>query len=238
MSGIKLIIGNGADFSASALPIYGELTVKAGKKVILDGITYQAGETDESFDLKTLPTDYQQVAANRASLKNITVFKTAPLTALAFANNSALESVVFENGVSFSNDIKTLFYNCTALQSITFNSASNYALSDCQSMFNGCIELLSLDLSMFNLSAVTNTSKMFLKINKLETLDISGFNSANVDDYTQMFTKTAGLPTALTKVIVNGCSVETKTWLIARLASLGVYVTGADSSGNECLLLT
>lgn len=236
MSGIKLVIGNGADFSAGALPIYGELTVKAGKKVILDGITYQAGETDESFDLKTLPTDYQQAAVNRESLKSITVYKTAPLITGAFANNSALESVVFEKGVSLDDDINLLFYNCSSLKSVNFNTASNHPLSNCASMFYNCKQLESLDLSMFNLTSVTDTSNMFRNIDSVATLDLSGFSSSSVTELSNMFGHTGGVTPALSKVIVNGCSSDTKSWLLLRLSSMGTFRKGVDSDGNECLL--
>ena len=93
--------------------------------------------------------------------------------------------------VDFSEvtDMRFMFYDCKALNSLDLSSFNTSNVTTMRSMFNGCYALPSLDLSNFETSKVTEMVAMFSDCYALTSINLSSFNTSKVTSMENMFNK-------------------------------------------------
>ena len=148
----------------------------------------------------------------------------------ANSSDSTKYDIIFYSPATIFAPINSsyLFYDLTALSSITLENLNTSNVTDMLYMFFSCSSLTSLDVSSFNTSKVTNMAAMFGLCTSLTSLDVSNFNTSKVTEMGAMF---AGLiqgdynrPMSLTSVNIS--SFDTSK------------VTNMDAMFNACPKLT
>ena len=86
-----------------------------------------------------------------------------------------------------TNDMDSMFKDCSSLVSIDFSSFDTTQVSDMKSMFSGCSALTHLDLSSFNTARVRYMRSMFQGCSSLKSLDLSSFSVRAVENMNSMF---------------------------------------------------
>ena len=113
-----------------------------------------------------------------------------------FQNCVSLESINF-GSFATSNvfNMSHMFYNCSSLRSLPFNSNfQTTSVIDMSYMFTNCSSLENLNLQFFNTGNLKNMSHMFDQCSKLKTLAHS-FDTSSVENMEYMFSKCIGLDT-------------------------------------------
>ena len=121
---------------------------------------------DKSFSTYT-PTSLSEFFANLTNLKTI--------TGLEYLNTEKV------------TDMRSMFYNCSALTSLDVTKFNTANVTDMSGMFNACSKLTSLDVTKFNTGNVTDMSYMFYNCSALTSLDVTNFNTENVTNMLSMF---------------------------------------------------
>ena len=121
---------------------------------------------DKSFSTYT-PTSLSEFFANLTNLKTI--------TGLEYLNTEKV------------TDMRSMFYNCSALTSLDVTKFNTAKVTDMSGMFNACSKLTSLDVTKFNTGNVTDMSYMFYNCSALTSLDVTNFNTENVTNMLSMF---------------------------------------------------
>lgn len=86
-----------------------------------------------------------------------------------------------------TNDMDSMFKDCSSLVSIDLSSFDTTQVSDMKSMFSGCSALTHLDLSSFNTARVRYMRSMFQGCSSLKSLDLSSFSVRAVENMNSMF---------------------------------------------------
>ena len=114
-----------------------------------------------------------------------------------FSNFKSVKEIDLSNADSSNvTDMSQMFYNCQALNSISFGDnfdTSNVTNMFC--MFTGCSSLAELDLSSFDTSNVTDMCAMFEYCMSLVSLDVSSFDTSKIHNMERMFADCASLLT-------------------------------------------
>ena len=84
-------------------------------------------------------------------------------------------------------DMRGMFYQCIALNSLDVSHLNTSSVTDMSEMFSGCNILTTLDVSSFNTCNVTDMGGMFEGCNALTSLDVSHFDTSNVISMGVMF---------------------------------------------------
>jgi|GEM_PF-383157 hypothetical protein len=92
-----------------------------------------------------------------------------------------------------TNDMDSMFKDCSSLVSIDLSSFDTTQVSDMKSMFSGCSALTHLDLSSFNTARVRYMRSMFQGCRSLKSLDLSSFNVSAVENMSSMFSDCTAL---------------------------------------------
>ena len=175
-------------------------SLKTNAKEWYEDYSYNLDNTNKTITL----TKYNGSAKNvtvKSSVKINNVNYFTIINGDVYNGKTSLESIVFENGVKAGTTLQQLFYNCSNLESITFNNFDTSNVTNMYRMFRGSSKLTDLDLSNFNTSNVTNMSQMFLGLSNLEKLNISGFDTSKVENMDDMYD---GLSISKFKTIVIG----------------------------------
>ena len=134
----------------------------------------------------------------------VTNFNTDNVTNMAFMFSDCRElktldvsSFNTENVGKNGGNMKSMFYGCSLLKTLTLNPESFQTsnVSSMNSMFSTCMSLVTLDVSSFDTSNVTDMSQMFYFCSDLIELDVKGFNTDNVTNMGSMFSGCRGLKT-------------------------------------------
>ena len=171
---------------------------------------------------------------------NSSFANAAPTTCYSwFYKMTKLASITGINYLKTSNvtNMKNMFYNCSALKSITLTNFNTTKVTDMSYMFNGCSGLTSLNLSSFNTAAVTNFKCMFQKCTGLTSVDVSKFNTAKATDMSYMFSTCSALTELnVSSLNISSTSVSTKYMLSAgnQLKSLTINATAANLDAEAC----
>ena len=162
---------------------------------------YRSSRTGTTYDLNE---DYYQPGWYADGTKsNVTkaVFNPSfanarPTTTYDWFNGmNNLQSIT---GMSYLNtsevtDMRWMFADCYALQSLDVSHFNTAKVTDMGYMFRSCELLTSLDVSSFNTSNVTTMESMFDGLRALTSLDVSNFNTANVTNMAVMFSGCSSL---------------------------------------------
>ncbi|HIW75726.1 MULTISPECIES: BspA family leucine-rich repeat surface protein [Gordonibacter] len=129
-----------------------------------------------------------------------TIFTNADSTSL-FAYLENLTSVTLSNfTTSRTTTLKKMFYQCSALKSLTLTKTAVPGLDtsqvvDMSNMFAHCFKLATVNLSGFDTSNVTDMHGMFDSCSPLANLDLSGFDTSSVKNMSMMFNFCVSLST-------------------------------------------
>ena len=106
-----------------------------------------------------------------------------------FDGLSTITAISFNDCVNTANvtDMGSIFYGCSALESLDLSNFNTSNVTNMASMFDGCTKLTSLNVSNFNTEKVTDMSYMFNNGSALASLDLSSFNTAKVTTMACMF---------------------------------------------------
>ena len=137
-----------------------------------------------------------------------------------YANNTAVKSVVAEDGAILPVNSSALFSDFRA-NAIDLNNVDTSNVINMRYMFSNCCSLTSLDISGFDTGNVTDMSYMFYNCSNLTSLDISSFDTGNVTDMSYMFYNCSNLNYIL---VSNKWNTEN--------------VTSSSSMFYDCNLLT
>ena len=85
------------------------------------------------------------------------------------------------------DSFKSLFFNCTCIESISFKKFYRNNITNMCNMFCNCTTLKEIDLSNFNTNNVTDMDSMFLNCYKLKKIELSKFKTDKVTDMRFMF---------------------------------------------------
>lgn len=119
---------------------------------------------------------------------------------------------------SMVTSLSTMFYNCTALETITMNlDTSN--VTNMGNMFQNCSSLKSVDVSNFNTSNVTNMNGLFRTCPSLTSIDLSNFDTTNVTNIGYMFYQCSSL-TSLDLSNFDTSNVTTMQWMFRECSKL------------------
>ncbi len=120
-------------------------------------------------------------------LENLNTAQTNDMDSM-FKDCSSLVSIDLSSfDTTQVSDMKSVFSGCSALTHLDLSSFNTARVRYMCSMFQGCRSLKSLDLSSFNVSAVGEIYSMFSDCTALTQLDLSYFNPKNVDNMVDMF---------------------------------------------------
>ena len=136
---------------------------------------------------KSIVTWYDAVAKIQYwySSRQTVYFDTT--TTSVFSGKSALKTIdIVGWNSSMLIDFRSMFNNCSALETLTFNFDTSKA-TNMANMFNNCSNLKSLDISNFITTNVTDMSYMFARCSSLTSLNLSNFNTTNVTTMSNMF---------------------------------------------------
>ena len=89
--------------------------------------------------------------------------------------------------------LRSLFYNCSCINSICFKKFNRINITDMAFMFFECSSLKELNLSNFNTNNVVDMGYMFFGCSSLKELNLSNFNTSNVTDMSSMFARCSSL---------------------------------------------
>ena len=92
-------------------------------------------------------------------------------------------------------DMKLLFANCSALESLDLSMFNTENVTSMPSMFNGATNLKTLNVSNFNTEKVNNMGHMFANCPNLTSLDLSSFNTKGVEYVDNIFKNCSNLTT-------------------------------------------
>ena len=106
-----------------------------------------------------------------------------------FDGLSTITAISFNDCVNTANvtDMGSIFYGCSALESLDLSNFNTSNVTNMASMFDGCTKLTSLNVSNFNTEKVTDMSYMFNNGSALASLDLSSFDFSQVTDFGYMF---------------------------------------------------
>lgn len=86
------------------------------------------------------------------------------------------------------NDLSKMFYGCTKLESISFESTWDSSnVRKMEQLFNNCPKLTNLDLTNFDTSSALNMFNMFSGCALVPELDVSSFDTSLVGNMSYMF---------------------------------------------------
>ena len=157
-----------------------------------------------------------------------------------FRGMTKLTSITGINYLNTSNvtTMKQMFYNSSALKSLTLTGFNTSKVTDMSHMFDGCAALTSLNLSSFNTAAVTTFKAMFQKCGGLGSLDVSKFSTTKATDMSYMFNQCSKITSLdVSNITINSTSVVTKYMLAAgnQLTSLTINATAANLEADACM---
>ncbi len=98
--------------------------------------------------------------------RNCPVIVNGPL----FSSKRNVNSVSFDEGVSFEESMSSLFSGCSSLTHVDLSGVSTAGVKYMDSMFAGCGSLKDLDLSSFDTSSVLSIRRMFSNCQSLSGL--------------------------------------------------------------------
>ena len=105
-----------------------------------------------------------------------------------FSGMSALTTVDTTNmDVSRTENMYTMFYNCTQLTSIDVSKWNTENVTNMGWMFANCSNLTSLDVSKWNTGSVKNFGSLFRLCHKLASLDVSNWDTSSATDMSYLF---------------------------------------------------
>ncbi|WP_302373579.1 BspA family leucine-rich repeat surface protein, partial [Enterococcus asini] len=113
-------------------------------------------------------------------------------------------------------DMRSMFSNCSGLQTLDVSGFDTSKVEDMRSMFSNCSGLKTLDVSGFDTSSVMDMSYMFALCRDLQMLDVSGFDTSSVTNLRSMFVSCSGLQTLdLSNFVANkdGAAVNSMSML-------------------------
>lgn len=136
-----------------------------------------------------------QTSAERREIKTVVFdesFKDARPTSCEtwfwwFEALTTIEHLDYLN-TSEVDDMKSMFFNCTSLETLDLSSFNTEKVTSMATMFENSKNLRSIKLPKgFIASSVTNLDATFKGCESLTELDLSGSNSENVKDMKEMF---------------------------------------------------
>ena len=159
------------------------------------GATTSAGTTAFVAGTAGVSDVIAYVKANSSDSTKYDVIFYSPVTIYApidsislFYELTALSSITFDNfNTSKVTNMWRMFYYCSSLTSLNVSSFDTSKVIDMEGMFYYCRSLTSLNISNFNTSSVTNMSNMFRNCESLNQLSLSNFDTSNVTDMSYMF---------------------------------------------------
>ena len=83
--------------------------------------------------------------------------------------------------------MKSMFKNCTSLESLDINNFNTSKVINMNSMFYGCSSLISLFISDFDTLNLISMSDMFRDCSSLISLNLSKFKTSNVENMMNLF---------------------------------------------------
>ncbi len=142
----------------------------------LSGYIYAPAVSDQHQN-----TGIKYVVADRGSV--------LPADCDSLFANFPCESIDLQNADSSEvKDMSYMFSNCSELKALTLGDGFiTKNTSKVNSMFYGCSALESLDLRGADISSANDLSFMFYRCESLKVLDLSSFNTSGVTDVRQMF---------------------------------------------------
>lgn len=122
-----------------------------------------------------LPSSIKKEDVEVIYLNNVTLEKDSHGL---FANFSKLSGVVLYSGnvdASKCENMNSMFWNCTSLSEISFQTWSTSNVKNMANMFLNCSSLKELDLTTFDVSSITddNAAWMFMNCSSLEKIIVS-----------------------------------------------------------------
>jgi len=91
--------------------------------------------------------------------------------------------------------LKSAFWGCANLTSVTSESANTAAVTDMANLFLNCTGLVTCDVSGFNVAEVLAMNSMFQGCTSITTLDTSGWNPVKVTTFSNTFAECTSLAT-------------------------------------------
>ena len=116
-------------------------------------------------------------------------------------------------------DMSTMFYGCSALQSLTLPVWDTSNVTSMFQMFAGCYALQSLTLPDWDTSNVTDMSYMFAACSALSSLTLPVWDTSNVTDMSYMFNGCSTLP-SLTLPVWDTSNVTNMSCMFAACSAL------------------
>ena len=127
------------------------------------------------------------------------------------------------------DDMRSMFSNCTSLETLDLSSFNTEKVTNMSEMFDGSTSLRSIKLPQgFIGSSVTNLCSMFKDCTSLTELDLSGSNSENVKDMKEMFDGCR----ALSKLVLTDFKTEQVTTMESLFSNCSKLETLDVSSFN------
>ena len=146
-----------------------------------------------SYKLTLAGNGYGCVVANKDSSKAFADFSN--MTKFLGASVLSLHDTGYFQFPA-TTTLASMFYSCSALESIDVSTWDTSSVQDTSWMFAGCNGVKALDLSSWETDSLTNTAGMFNSLHEaaagvLQRIDLTGWNTENVTDMSSMF---HGLP--------------------------------------------
>jgi len=148
-----------------------------------------------------------------------------------FAYNSDITRIIFEPGFVFPEDCSALFDFCKGLKTVIFPPDLDTShVKSMKSMFSDCSALESIDVSMFDTGNVEDFHGMFFFCEKLTELDVGNFDTRNAKDMSYMFSGCSSLD-SLDLSGFNTANVEDMECMFSNCFTMGnLNISGFDTA--------